>query len=177
KNGDSYPVAIKQSSELACAKVHCIGRTSGLGSGTISSTMELVKIYGRSTFSASWTVDGDFGVGGDSGAWVISNEDGRVCGHVLASKLGRTFICPMDLLLADIKETLGAATVELPIDPRAAASSRSRRASTVETETAVEDSLGFLRLGDDKDGGVALPASPVKRSMAMRPPTAVEIAG
>ncbi|KAI7322426.1 hypothetical protein KC315_g8837 [Hortaea werneckii] len=177
KNGDSYPVAIKQSSELACAKVHCIGRTSGLGSGTISSTMELVKIHGRSTFSASWTVDGDFGVGGDSGAWVISNEDGRVCGHVLASKLGRTFICPMDLLLADIKETLGAATVELPIDPRAAASSRSRRASTVETETAVEDALGFLRLGDDKDGGVALPASPVKRSMAMRPPTAVEIAG
>ncbi|KAI7629614.1 hypothetical protein KC319_g16885, partial [Hortaea werneckii] len=75
KNGDSYPVAIKQSSELACAKVHCIGRTSGLGSGTISSTMELVKIHGRSTFSASWTVDGDFGVGGDSGAWVISNED------------------------------------------------------------------------------------------------------
>ncbi|KAI6838218.1 hypothetical protein KC340_g11624 [Hortaea werneckii] len=174
RNGDSYPVAIKQSSELACAKVHCIGRTSGLGSGTISSTMELVKIHGRSTFSASWTVDGDFGVGGDSGAWVISNEDGRVCGHVLASKLGRTFICPMDLLLADIKETLGATTVELPIDPRVSAS---RRASTAEAEKAVEDSLGFLKLGDDKDGGVALPASPVKRSMAIRPPTAVEIAG
>lgn len=64
RSGDVYPVAIRQSSELACAKVHCIGRTSGLASGIMSSTMEPVKIRGRSTFSASWTVDGDFGVGG-----------------------------------------------------------------------------------------------------------------
>jgi hypothetical protein len=65
KRGDGYPVAIRQSSELKGAKVHCIGRTSGLASGAMSCTMELVKIHGRSTFSASWTVDGDFGVGGE----------------------------------------------------------------------------------------------------------------
>ena len=102
-HGNTFPTAIRKSSELACAPVHCIGRTSGLASGVTSSTMEVVKIRGRSTFSASWTVSGDFGAGGDSGAWVISNDDGRVCGHVLASKTGRTYICPMDLLLDDIR--------------------------------------------------------------------------
>ena len=171
---DSYPVAIKQSSDLACAKVHCIGRTSGLASGVISSTMELVKIHGRSTFSASWTVDGDFGVGGDSGAWVISNDDGRVCGHVLASKNGRTFICPMDLLLNDIKETLGASHVTLPSSD--SAQDVVVGMSKAQAEQAVEEALGSLRL-DDKDGGVALPVSPVRRSMGIRPATAVETAG
>lgn len=149
-------MSIKTSSELACAKVHCLGRTSGLAGGVISSTMELVKIHGRSTFSASWTVDGSFGIGGDSGAWVVSNDDGKVCGHVLASRKGRTYICPMDLLLDDIKATLGAKTVALP---------------TPEEQTAAEQTLEAavrsLRIDESEAGGVALQQRPVSESSAM----------
>ncbi|KAH9845415.1 hypothetical protein Tdes44962_MAKER06621 [Teratosphaeria destructans] len=163
KNGHVYPTAIRSSTELACDKVHCLGRTSGLASGVMSSSMELVKIHGRSTFSASWTVSGDFGVGGDSGAWVISNEDGRVCGHVLASTKGRTYICPMELLLNDIKETLGAKEVSLPIASRRKAVVR---ATTKEVGEMVNDAMAGLRVVDDVEasGGVAVPADPVQRS-------------
>ena len=149
---DTCPVAIRESSELACAKVHCIGRTSGLGSGTISTQMELVKIHGRSTFSASWTVDGDFGVGGDSGAWVFSNDDGRVCGHVVASRRGRTYICPMDLLLEDIKTTLDATEVSLPIVTGVEDEERTDE----ETEQALREAVKSLNLQESESGGVAV---------------------
>jgi hypothetical protein len=123
--------------------------------------MELVKIHGRHTFSASWTIAGDFGVGGDSGAWVVSNEDGRVCGHVLAAKKGRTYICPMDLLIEDIKLTLGASEVELPMDLNvveitAAAGPRRR-----EDEQMMSEAIDRLRIMDtDSGGGVRVPPSP-----------------
>ncbi|KAK5134166.1 hypothetical protein LTR08_006826 [Meristemomyces frigidus] len=186
---DSYPTAILPSSELACAKVHCIGRTSGLASGTISSTMELVKIHGRSTFSASWTVDGDFGVGGDSGAWVISNEDGRVCGHVLAAapgrkeRVGKTFICPMELLLEDVRVTLGAKEVVLPMVSTARERAMSKKKGDVAVGRVVEEALSTLRLSGEFEGsgGVALPSSvgSVRRSclMVRAGPGAVETAG
>lgn len=53
---------------------------------------------------------------GDSGAWVIDNEKGRVCGHVLAwcSRNKWAYICPMQVLLEDIQHTLDAKRVELP---------------------------------------------------------------
>ncbi|KAK5108465.1 hypothetical protein LTR62_008283 [Meristemomyces frigidus] len=159
--GDTYPVAIRQSSQLACAKVHCLGRTSGLSSGVISTTMELVKIHGRSTFSASWTVDGGFGAGGDSGAWVISNDDGRVCGHVLASKTGRTYICPMDLLLEDIRRTLKVGSVSLPcMAATQAENSVCQRAGKV-----MAAALQNMRVTESEVGGVALPVSPARRSV------------
>ena len=55
-------------------------------------------------------------VGGDSGAWVIDNEQGRVCGHVLAwcERNAIAYICPMEVLLEDIKNTLGAKRICLP---------------------------------------------------------------
>ncbi|KAF2482699.1 hypothetical protein BDY17DRAFT_299018 [Neohortaea acidophila] len=146
----SYPTAIKRSSDLACAKVHCLGRTSGLASGVVSSTMDLVKIHGRSTFSASWTVAGQFGVGGDSGAWVISNDDGKVCGHVLASRKGRTYICPMDLLLEDIRVTLGADRVALPPVP----AGWSREAAVGRGEAwSLADRVGGMRIAGGRGGG------------------------
>ena len=48
--------------------------------------------------------------GGDSGAWVIDNDSGRVCGHVLAysSKSGVAYIAPMETLLDDMANTLHA---------------------------------------------------------------------
>lgn len=55
-------------------------------------------------------------VGGDSGAWVIDNDHGRVCGHVLAwcSKNRVAYIAPMQVMLEDIAETLGAGRITLP---------------------------------------------------------------
>lgn len=173
----SYPVAIKTSSELACAKVHCLGRTSGLAGGVICSTMELVKIHGRSTFSVSWTVDGSFGIGGDSGAWIICNDDGKVCGHVLASRKARTYICPMDLLLDDIKTTLGAATVDLP----AIAAEETSHETETKAEQTMADAVKTLRIGEVESGGVALPATAATFSAAhshfVRPVGTVEAAG
>ena len=156
---DTYPDTIRGSSDLACAKVHCFGRTSGiLASGVISSTMELVKIHGRSTFSASWTVDGEFGVGGDSGAWVISNDDGRVCGHVVASRRGRTYICPMDLLLEDIRTTLRATKVTLPTVDDVG------QESDAQTDQALTDAVRSMHIEGAETGGVALPASSMRPS-------------
>ena len=159
---DTYPVDIRGSSELACAKVHCLGRTSGLAGGIISSRMELVKIHGRSTFSASWTVDGNFGIGGDSGAWVISNDDGRVCGHVVASRRGRTYICPMDLLLDDIKATLGATKVSLP--PVLTAKERQAAEENKTEEQALTDAVRSMHLNEPESGGVVLSPAPMERS-------------
>ena len=53
--------------------------------------------------------------GGDSGAWVVDNASGQVCGHVLAysSKSGVAYIAPMEVLLDDMAKTLGA-KISLP---------------------------------------------------------------
>lgn len=163
KGGSRYcttdrPTSVRNSGDLACAKVHCLGRTSGLKTGVVSSTMELVKIYGRHTFSASWTIAGEFGIGGDSGAWVISNEDGGVCGHVLASRKGRTYICPMDLLLDDIKQTLGATEVALPVGSGAKASSNGKKSGEL------SDAISRMCLSERDGGGVPLPVSSGRRS-------------
>jgi hypothetical protein len=47
---------------------------------------------------------------------VIDNEQGRVCGHVLAwcERNAIAYICPMEILLEDIKKTLGAKRISLP---------------------------------------------------------------
>ncbi|GAB7357330.1 hypothetical protein MBLNU459_g8286t1 [Dothideomycetes sp. NU459] len=111
---DIYPTDVVPASQLAGLAVHCFSRTSGLQGGTIAPSMSFVKIFGRSNYSTSWSVIGDFGVGGDSGAWVIDNASSRVCGHVLAERGGITYICPMDLLFQHIQLTLGAAKVSLP---------------------------------------------------------------
>lgn len=56
------------------------------------------------------------GIPGDSGAWVIDRRNGRLAGHVLAwsERKQVAYICPMDVLLLDIAETLEAAEVRLP---------------------------------------------------------------
>ncbi|EFW15606.1 hypothetical protein D8B26_002296 [Coccidioides posadasii str. Silveira] len=101
--------------ELGGLYVQCCGRTSGFQSGRISKAMTLVRLPGRQSFSLSFCVDGNFGVPGDSGAWVF-NQNGQVCGHVLAwSEKSRTaYIAPMEILLDDIARTLGANSVALP---------------------------------------------------------------
>ncbi|KAJ8609096.1 hypothetical protein MRB53_039295 [Persea americana] len=115
---DLYPHRIARSSpaDLADLRVHCFGRTSGLEQGRILPTMQFCRFPGRSSFSRSWSVVGGFGVGGDSGAWVVDNVTGRVCGHVLAwsDALNRAYISPMDMMLDDMKRVLGASRICLP---------------------------------------------------------------
>ncbi|KAL4889204.1 hypothetical protein BDV59DRAFT_187118 [Aspergillus ambiguus] len=105
--------------DLGGLKVHCCGRTSGLQTGQISRAITLVKMNGRHSFSTSFCVEGNFGVPGDSGAWVFEKSTGRVCGHVLAwSERSRTaYIAPMEVLLEDIARTLNASYVSLPGHP------------------------------------------------------------
>jgi hypothetical protein len=116
QDDDEFPVKVAKAEELGNLRVHCFGRTSGLQGGVVGPAMSSVRIYRRRSFSRSWHVVGNFGVGGDSGAWVIDNDQGRVCGHVLAwcERNAITYICPMEVMLEDIKRTLGARRVTLP---------------------------------------------------------------
>lgn len=111
-----YPVEIAPWSKLHDLEVHCMARTTGLQTGRILPGMSIVKIFGRQTPSQSYQVSGRLGVPGDSGAWLIDNEKGRACGHVLAwsSRKKVAYICPMEILLSDIAETLGADSVCFP---------------------------------------------------------------
>lgn len=56
------------------------------------------------------------GIPGDSGAWIVDRLYGRLCGHILAwsERKQVAYICPMDVLLLDIAETLQATDVRLP---------------------------------------------------------------
>ncbi|EHL00512.1 hypothetical protein M7I_3598 [Glarea lozoyensis 74030] len=115
KEGE-YPTAVAPHQDLADLQVHCMARTSGLQQGRILPGMTIVKIYGRQTPSSSYQVAGKLGVPGDSGAWVVDNEHGRACGHVLAwsSRKKVAYICPMEILLKDIGETLNASSMSMP---------------------------------------------------------------
>ena len=57
----SYPCHVLKTEELGGLKVHALGRTSGLQTGTILPTMTTVKMPGRVSFSHSWRVMGNFG--------------------------------------------------------------------------------------------------------------------
>ncbi|PSN60070.1 hypothetical protein BS50DRAFT_681892 [Corynespora cassiicola Philippines] len=113
---DEYPNGVAKADSLAGLNVHCFGRTTGLQGGMVGSAMSSVRIYRRKTFSRSWHVAGGFGVGGDSGAWVVQNSSHAVVGHVLAwcERNHIAYICPMEVLLEDIKRTLGAKRIYLP---------------------------------------------------------------
>ncbi|MCJ1311718.1 hypothetical protein MMC25_005391 [Agyrium rufum] len=106
----SYPSQILPSTDLPNLQVHCRARTSGLQSGTILPTMRMIRLPGRAFASHSWHVRGNFGEGGDSGAWVLDNQTGSVAGCVLAygSKDGEAYIAPMDVLIEDVERVLGS---------------------------------------------------------------------
>ncbi|KAL1843544.1 hypothetical protein VTJ49DRAFT_1137 [Mycothermus thermophilus] len=125
------PKAVLPSSSLPGLEVQCMARTSGLQTGQILPAVASVKIYGRVTPSHIYQVAGApppqrqqgggrkslaMGIPGDSGAWVVDREQGAVCGHILAwSERKRVaYICPMDVLLLDIAETLEANEIKLP---------------------------------------------------------------
>ena len=115
----SYPTHILPSTSLPNLRVHCRGRTSGLQIGVILPTMRLIRLPGRAFASHSWHVRGNFGEGGDSGAWVMDNETGGVAGCVLAygSRTGEAYLEPMDVLVGDLERCFrkaGGGKVGLP---------------------------------------------------------------
>ncbi|KAI4181240.1 MAG: hypothetical protein L6R41_006737 [Letrouitia leprolyta] len=109
------PNRVLEANKLGGLQVHALGRTSGLQTGTILPSMVTVKMPGRVSHSQSWQVAGKFGMGGDSGAWVIDNATGGVCAHVLAwsERNNTAYVAPMEVLFEDMAQTLGA-DVTLP---------------------------------------------------------------
>lgn len=101
-------------------------------------------------------------MGGDTGAWVIQNGTGRVCGVVLAwderSKIA--YIMPMEIILEDIKRTLGAGTVCIP--------SRKTMAAGINKERSPVGGEFGSKVDTAKDFK-SIPDSPVLGS-AKRPP-------
>ena len=57
----SYPCHVLRTEDLGGLKVHALGRTSGLQTGTVLPVMAMVKLPGRISFSHSWRVMGNFG--------------------------------------------------------------------------------------------------------------------
>lgn len=122
------PITVAPSSSLPGMEVQCVGRSSGVQTGQILPALTSVKIYGRMSPSHTYQVtsstssadSGDSGVNlgipGDSGAWVVDRHHGQVCGHVLAWSKRKcvAYICPMDVSLLDVAQTLGAREIRLP---------------------------------------------------------------
>ncbi|TGJ81295.1 hypothetical protein E0Z10_g7458 [Xylaria hypoxylon] len=133
--GNLQPVEVAPVKSLPGLDVQCVARTSGSQAGRILPTLATVKIYGRASPSHSYQVSGripgiskstappnqtgrgvSLGIPGDSGAWIVDKLYGRLCGHILAwsDRKQVAYICPMDVLLLDIAETLQATDVRLP---------------------------------------------------------------
>ncbi|KAI1422067.1 hypothetical protein F5Y12DRAFT_658966 [Xylaria sp. FL1777] len=129
------PVEVAPVKSLPGLDVQCVARTSGSQAGRILPALTTVKIYGRASPSHSYQVSGripgiskpmtppnqkgrgvSLGIPGDSGAWIVDRLYGRLCGHILAwsERKQVAYICPMDVLLLDIAETLQAIDVRLP---------------------------------------------------------------
>lgn len=123
------PNTVLSTTALPNLEVQCMARTSGLQTGLILPALVSVKIYGRTSYSHTYQVtssppeknsDGKsrlpLGLPGDSGAWIVERSKGQVCGHVLAFSPRKkvAYICPMDVLLLDIAETLEASVIKLP---------------------------------------------------------------
>ncbi|KAF5002588.1 hypothetical protein FGRMN_272 [Fusarium graminum] len=156
------PTIVAPSESLPNMEVQCMARTSGLQTGKILPALTSVKIYGRASPSHAYQVtsaDGSeqemcskgvpLGIPGDSGAWIVSRDEGQLCGHVLAwSQRKRVaYICPMDILLQDIAETLEAHEVKLPGGQAVVTFESSQRAASKKkdapelTEDDLEDLL------------------------------------
>ena len=172
----SYPTHILPSASLANLRVHCRGRTSGLQTGVILPTMRLIRLPGRAFASHSWHVRGNFGEGGDSGAWVMGNETGGVAGCVLAygSRTGEAYLEPMDVLVGDLERCFrktGDGKVQLPFckDTTAADAQRAGTQSpeVVTSPPMLTHELSQLSLDDlsAQAKGIKVPAG-AKRASA-----------
>lgn len=165
---DEYPNGVA-SGHLGGLSVHCFGRTTGLQGGMVGHAMSSVRIYRRKTFSRSWHVAGGFGVGGDSGAWVVQNGTHKVVGHVLAwcERNHIAYICPMEVLLEDIKRTLNAKRIYLPGSFEEARHISRMQKLAAKAENRVEElevAVEGLGIVDVPVTGVPPPPPPPRRS-------------
>ncbi|KAL7791580.1 hypothetical protein V8C37DRAFT_142471 [Trichoderma ceciliae] len=124
------PTTVAPWSALPSLEVQCVARTSGLQTGQILPALTSVKIYGRQSPSHTYQITSTpspvaghdaklsipLGIPGDSGAWIVDRHHGQLCGHVLAWSQRKhvAYMCPMDVLLLDIAQTLEATEVRLP---------------------------------------------------------------
>lgn len=125
------PKAVATFASLPGLEVQCMARSSGLQTGQILPALTSVKIYGRTSPSHTYQITSipcsedspcdpsdttPIGIPGDSGAWIVDRNSGQLCGHVLAwSQRKRVaYICPMDVLLMDIAQTLEVSEIGLP---------------------------------------------------------------
>ncbi|RCI14835.1 hypothetical protein L249_6703 [Ophiocordyceps polyrhachis-furcata BCC 54312] len=121
------PTSVAPSSSLPGMEVQCVARTSGIQTGQILPALTTVKIYGRTSPSHAYEIASSrefaeegahrsLGIPGDSGAWVVDRRSGQLCGHIVAwSQRKRVaYICPMDVLLLDVAQTVDATEVKLP---------------------------------------------------------------
>ncbi|KAK0747367.1 hypothetical protein B0T21DRAFT_277399 [Apiosordaria backusii] len=183
------PTTVAPLSSLPGLAVQCMARTSGLQTGIILPAMVSVKIYGRVSPSETFQVSGTrpspdqaphpkqsslpMGMPGDSGAWVIDREHGRVCGHILAwsERKKVAYICPMDVLILDIAETLEANEIRLPggevVFSREPLSERPMRSLTQRSARS-EMSRGQGSEGDIGDDEGEEPSTPMGRFAARR---------
>jgi hypothetical protein len=157
-------------SSLSGLGVHCRGRSSGFRRGRISQAMSLVKMHGRQSFSASFCVEGGFGIPGDSGAWVYDPVSGGLCGHVLAwgEKSKTAYIAPMEVLFDDIKHRLGADEVELPVPEGLLHKATPAGAGAVPGLATKEDSgIGMESMGEEVASKLKEMRIDDKRNLAM----------
>ncbi|KAI4148012.1 MAG: hypothetical protein L6R39_002931 [Caloplaca ligustica] len=157
------PQVIVKATQLGGLKVHSFGRTSGLQTGTILPSMVIVKMPGRISHSQSWQVAGKFGMGGDSGAWVIDNATGGVCAHVLAwsERNNTAYVAPMEVLFEDMAQTLGA-DVTLPGEQACLVPKEGLFASGRLTEAAASLTItdGQLSRSQAKPTGITMTSHP-----------------
>lgn len=111
------------------ARVKASGRTSGEQVGVINTALSLTR-HGR-RFTQEWAVcrdagagaereawiEGGIGVDGDSGAWIVDREDGRLYGMAWGRDRVKTepitLFMPIGEVVADIKEVMSADEVKL----------------------------------------------------------------
>lgn len=124
------PTTVAPWAALPGLEVQCVARTSGTQTGQILPALTSVKIYGRQSPSHTYQIASTppsatgpaakasipLGIPGDSGAWIVDRYQGQLCGHVLAWSQRKhvAYMCPMDVLLLDIAQTLEATEVRLP---------------------------------------------------------------
>jgi hypothetical protein len=186
-----HPTTIAKTSSLPGLEVQCVARTSGLQTGVILPALTSVKIFGRASPSHTYQVSSaaaavaapigpslddknakraPLGIPGDSGAWVVDKVQGQVCGHVLAwSQRKRVaYICPMDVLLLDIAQTLEASEIRLPGGEPVVSIVHEREEKDDVDEDGDEDLEDLIKEElsdeDDDEAPVLSRAAPVRRA-------------
>ena len=174
-----FPSQILKADALGNLKVHAFGSTSGLETGKIRPKMELTRMPGRRFLSPVWKFEGRFGVGGDSGAWIIDNKTGGLCGHVSSFSESQQYgvLAPMEAQLHDMEETLGV-KVALPNGEKGRSQSFREQIlqARVDQPSSLQDGNRRSTLGSDYASDNASDDELLEEVQSMSPPGSPELA-